>query len=776
MDETIFRYLSQMPHFAFIPEAELRQVAGGAQALPLEKATCYARQGQTRIEHVLVIVKGQLTLFDEQGDQRHAIGYIKPGEVFGGITVLMNACISLRTVQIEVPTLAYAISADVFQDLCNRHEDFYEYFLQNFSKNIFDASLSALIETGQASNFLGRVDPFSVLPEEVLEQVSKKLSFVRYPESMVLFVQGRSRLGYLYILQKGSAERYFEEGGRKTLSGMLGPGDIYGGISMLLNDGMSVRTLSVNAGTFFYALPKKAFLELCEQHSAFRDYFTDAFGRRMLDRSYASIIARTLQPSEEAMQLFNQPLTSIFSRKMSCGQAEISIREAANKMRQDKTGCLIILGPQDQPAGIVTERDLARKAIADGIDISRPVAEIMSTPLRTISIDALVFEALLEMMQTDIRHLAVTDDQGRIVGVLSHREIIAAQGQTPMFMLREIVEAESVDDIVDKHNQLPRLVRNLISNGANARNVTRFITTISDAILERIMAFTLADLGPPPARFAFMVMGSEGRNEQTLKTDQDNAIVYEDLPEDLAPTAADYFLRFGQKACALLDAAGYNFCTGDVMAQNPRWCQPLSQWKQSFSSWIHAAEAEDLLQASIFFDFRLGHGDVGLIEALRTHLSESLQGWAGFFRHLTENALHFKPPIGFFGNFVVESKGEHRNALDLKHAIMPITDFARIYALHHNIEATNTMERLHHLRLKNAISVKEYEELDKAYNFLMQLRFVRQVTAVLDEQAPPDNYINPKKLTAIEQTTLKEIFKRIENFQAKMNFDFIGIA
>jgi CBS domain-containing protein len=212
------------------------------------------------------------------------------------------------------------------------------------------------------------------------------------------------------------------------------------------------------------------------------------------------------------------------------------------------------------------------------------------------------------------------------------------------------------------------------------------------------------------------------------------------------------------------------------MAQNPRWCQPLSQWKQSFSSWIHAAEAEDLLQASIFFDFRLGHGDVGLIEALRTHLSESLQGWAGFFRHLTENALHFKPPIGFFGNFVVESKGEHRNALDLKHAIMPITDFARIYALHHNIEATNTMERLHHLRLKNAISVKEYEELDKAYNFLMQLRFVRQVTAVLDEQAPPDNYINPKKLTAIEQTTLKEIFKRIENFQAKMNFDFIGIA
>ena len=776
MDETIFRYLSKMPHFSFLPEPELRRVAAAAREVKLEKATCFARQGRTRIDEILVIVKGELTLFDEQEDRRHPIGSIKPGEVFGGITILMNARISLRTVQIEVPTVAYAVSADIFQDLCNRYEDFYEYFLQNFSKSIFDASLSALIETGQASNFLSRVAPFSMLPEDVLEQAAGQLSFVRYPEDVVLFVQGRTRIGYLYILQKGAAERYFEEGGRKTLSGMLGPGDIYGGISMLLNDGISVRTLAVKAGTFFYALPKKAFLEICKQYPAFQDYFTDTFGRRMLDRSYAAIIARTLQPSEEAMQLFNQPLSSIFSRKMVTGQAELSIQEAAKRMSRERSGFIVILGPGDQPGGIVTERDLTRKVIAEGIDTRRPVGEIMSSPLRTISIDALVFEALMEMMQTDIRHLAVADGTGRVVGFLTHRDIIAAQGQTPMFMLREIVEAEGMDEIIDKQHQLPRLVRNLISNGANARNVTRFITTISDAILEKVMAFSLAELGPPPVPFNFMVMGSEGRNEQTLKTDQDNAIVYADPPAELAEAAADYFLRFGHNACARLDAAGYRFCTGDVMAQNPKWCQPLSRWKQYFFDWIHAAEAEDLLRASIFFDFRSGYGDEALVQELRAYLSEALQGWAGFFRHLTENALHFKPPIGFFGNFVVESKGEHRNTLDLKQAIMPITDFARIYALHNGIEATNTMERLHHLRLKNAISVTEYEELDKAYNFLMQLRFVRQVTAVLDEQAPPDNYINPKKLTAIEQTTLKEIFKRIEKFQAKMNFDFIGIA
>jgi CBS domain-containing protein len=202
----------------------------------------------------------------------------------------------------------------------------------------------------------------------------------------------------------------------------------------------------------------------------------------------------------------------------------------------------------------------------------------------------------------------------------------------------------------------------------------------------------------------------------------------------------------------------------------------LSTWKAYFSAWIHAAEPEDLLQASIFFDFRHGYGATALIDALRRHLFDSLEGWSGFFRHLTENALHFKPPIGFFRNFVVESKGEHRSTLDIKSAMTPIVDFARIYALKHKIEETNTLERLNHLQLKKVIAATEYEELEKAYGFLMQLRFVRQVTAVIDEKTAPDNYINPKKLTSIEQKMLKEIFKRIEKFQTKLEFEFTGLV
>jgi CBS domain-containing protein len=267
-------------------------------------------------------------------------------------------------------------------------------------------------------------------------------------------------------------------------------------------------------------------------------------------------------------------------------------------------------------------------------------------------------------------------------------------------------------------------------------------------------------------------MGSEGRAEQTLKTDQDNAIIFDDVSEADYPAVSPYFLDLGSQVCKRLNQVGYSYCPGDVMAQNPNWCRPLSVWMKYFLKWIYAAEPEDLLQAVIFFDFRHGYGDSQLVEALRSHLFGAIGQWAGFLRYMVENAMYFKPPLGFFRNFVVESKGEHRDSLDLKNAMTPIVDFARIYALKNGIHATNTLERLEQLHIKKILSRQEYEEIEKAYSFLMQLRIVRQLTA----RNQPDNFINPKRMTRIEQTTLKEIFKRIGNFQTKMSFDYLGTA
>ena len=768
------KYLSGMPHFSFLPDEEIQKISHEVFFNRYEKGTQLAVKDETVIDNVYAIKKGSLILFDLRDGESVPCGFIKSGEVFGGITILMNGGVSLRTVIVEEDCSGYEIPKEIFQDLCTRYPKFYEFFLENFSKHVFDDSIKALIETGQARHFLSGIEPFSFLPEESITEAIDNLIVVQHPRDRVLFVQGKSRVGYLYIVQRGFAERYFEDRGKKTMLGMLGEGDIYGGISMLLNDGLSVRTLRVTEDAVFYLIPKKAFLKLCEANEAFTEYFTDTFGRRMLERSYAAIIAKTLQPQEEGLVFFNQPISSISTQMPIFGDVSLSIREAANKMSRENISSLFLKDTDGECTGVITEKDLTKKVIAVGYDTARPVAEIMSSPIETISSQALIFEVLMRMMKSGIRHFAITDENEKIVGILSNRDILTAQGQSPVFLVREIATANSMEEIVDRHNKLPKQIMTLISSGANAKNLTRFITTISDTILNKVIGFALIHHPPPPARFVFMILGSEGRNEQTLKTDQDNAIIFEDVPEASQAAVQEYFLKFGETVCTLLDDAGYAFCNGDVMAKNPKWCQPLAVWKKNFSKWIHAAEGEDLLQASIFFDFRTGYGDGALVDSLRTFLFKALDGWPGFMRHLTENAMYFKPPIGFFRNFVVESKGKHRDMFDIKSAMTPIVDFARVYALKNHIDETNTLDRLQQLYLKGILQITEYEELEKAYSFLLQLRFVRQVTAIVDDKDSPHNYINPKKLTRIEQKMLKEIFNRIEKFQAKLEFDFIG--
>ena len=618
------KYLRGMPHFSFLPDEEIHKISQTVNFNRYAKGTQLALKDETVIDSVFIVAKGSLALFDMRDGERVPSGFIKSGEVFGGITILMNGGVSLRTVIVEEDCSGYAIPRDIFQDLCARYPRFYEFFLENFSKHVFDDSIKALIETGQARHFLSGIEPFSYLPKESITEALDELTVVHHPRDRVLFVQGKSRVGHLYIVQRGSAERYFEEHGRKTMLAMLGEGDIYGGISMLLNDGISVRTLRVTEDAVFYLIPKKTFLKLCDANESFSEYFTDTFGKRMLERSYAAIIAKTLQPQEEGLVFFNQPISSIYTRQPIFGSVDLSIREAADKMNRENISSLFLKDGDGHCTGVVTEKDLTKKVIAVGYDTNRPVAEIMSSPIETISSQALIFEVLMTMMKTGIRHVAITDENEQIVGILSNRDILTAQGQSPVFLVREIATANNMEEIVDRHNKLPRQIRTLISSGANAKNLTRFITTISDTILNKLIDFALEQHPPPPARFVFMILGSEGRSEQTLKTDQDNAIIFEDVPEESQAAVQDYFLKFGDTVCTLLDEAGYSLCNGEVMARNPKWCQPLMKWKKNFSKWIHAAEGEDLLQARIFFDFRTGYGDGALVNSLRAFLFKAL--------------------------------------------------------------------------------------------------------------------------------------------------------
>ncbi|HSO66831.1 MAG TPA: DUF294 nucleotidyltransferase-like domain-containing protein, partial [Desulfatirhabdiaceae bacterium] len=531
-----------------------------------------------------------------------------------------------------------------------------------FSQKMADGSYAALISSDQAKQFLLSTIPFSFLSESEIAKIASELSVIYHPKDQVIFTQGVSRIDALYIIQKGAAERYYEENSEITLRNEISEGSLFGGISMLLNNSISIRSLKTTEDTYFYTWPRQRFLEVCSQFESFSEYFTDTFGKRMLDRSYASIVAQTIQPREESLQFLNQTIDGMFQQNIVYCLMDMTIQSAAELMTRHHCSSILVRDGAGDFVGIVTDNDLRQKVIARGLSISQPVSTIMSAPLKSISQKALLFEALMTMMQENMKHLAVTGENDKVMGIITDKDILASQGQSPLFLIREIQSSERLEELTHLQGQLPGVVQNLIRNGAKAKNLTRLITTISDAILVKLLDMAIEQIGRPPCRFAFMVMGSEGRKEQTLKTDQDNAIIYEDPSEASAEEVRAYFMELGETVCTWLDQVGYEFCKGDVMAKNPQWCQPVSVWKQYFSNWTHQAEAEDLLQASIFFDFRGGYGDMTLVNDLRQYLMDTLLGWAGFFRHMTENALYFKPPLGFFRNFIVESKGEHRDA------------------------------------------------------------------------------------------------------------------
>jgi CBS domain-containing protein len=774
-EEEVFSFLSGVPAFSGLPEPEIRAMSRHAGKMRYSKGETVFQQGRSIVDQVLVIKRGSLELYFDREDEKILSGKLKPGDVFGGISILMNHGVSIRTLTACEDVEGYTIPAKLFIEICNRHDDFHNIFVNAFHERMRDQSYAALVEIGQKIHFLSGVEPFSFLPETELAEIAGEIYPVHYEKDIILFYQGRSVVNHLYIIYKGAAERYYEEFSQKTLRGRLGEGDTYGGISMLVNDGISVRTFCTIEETDFYTLSKERFISLCQEHDVFREYFTETFGRRMLDRTYADIIRGPASARDEASRFFNLRVDDIcHSTLLSCPD-HTSIRDAATSMAQKNYSSILISARDGTYKGVVTDSDLRGKVVAGGLDTSRPVAAIMSSPLVAISASAMVSEALLEMMETNLKHLAVKDSTGRVFGIITNRDLLAAQGQSAVFILQEINMAESLDEIIQIQKKLPLLARNMINGGAKSRTVTRLITRITDGITKKLIQLAMDDLGAAPCEFAFMVMGSEGRMEQTLKTDQDNAIIFEDPPQSEIEACHRYFRQLGEKVSAWLDMAGYAFCKGDIMARNPKWCQPLSKWKQHFHKWIRVSTPTDLLQSAIFFDFRRGHGKAELVDDLRLFLFDALEGWSRFFRDLTQNALGFRPPIGFFRNFLVESRGEHRNKFDIKSAMTPIVDFARIYALYHNISETNTQERLYQLHLRKILNHEIYMEVDQAYDFLMQQRLTCQIDAI-EAGLPPNNYINPKQLSRIEQTMLKEIFKRIEGLQTKLNLDFAGSA
>ncbi len=479
-------------------------------------------------------------------------------------------------------------------------------------------------------------------------------------------------------------------------------------------------------------------------------------------------LAQELQTS---LLLMNQSIKPLINEPLKCS-VDTSIHDAAALMTRKQRDVLFIQR-EKSIIGVINDSDLKKRVLAEDLDARKSVMEIMTSPVKTISGNALLYEAILVFKNNNISHLATKNEKGIVDGVISYEDITGMQQNSVSYIIKEVEISEDVEQLRKIHNRVPVLVNALLESGDKTQNITRIITSISDAIVDRIIALEIENIGPPPCEFAFMVMGSEGRMEQTLSTDQDNAIIFENLKGKKLDEAREYFLKLGRQVSHHLNEVGYKFCDGEIMASNPKWSQSLSVWKKYFSEWINSSDPQSILEASIFFDFRCVYGKKGFVNKLRQHVNKALDGKSVFFYHLAQSVVKFKPPLSFTGKIISKNhSGDHLN-LDIKKIIFPIVGFIRLYALNNKLDETNTLQRLRQLHLQEIITKAMYDELVLSYNYLMHLRFRFQAKSILENRLP-DNIIDLNKLTHIEVGTLKKIFSEIGDLQTKLNFDFKG--
>lgn len=480
-----------------------------------------------------------------------------------------------------------------------------------------------------------------------------------------------------------------------------------------------------------------------------------------------------LDELQQSLMFFHGHVEHLALQKPESIPPDASLGSVCDKLQATSHKAILVQN-DDNHWGIVTANDIL-PLMASEKGVSSAVAKDLALPSTEIPGNTLLFDAFLIMERQEFRPLLVKSAETAEMGLLTFQHLLQLQSYSPTLLFRRLQEADCEESLTQSARRGPELVNIMFQNGARTRHINQFITTMADMVLERGLHLILEQLDPPPVPFAFLVTGSEGRREQTLCTDQDNGIIFADVPAEKLAETQKYFLELGKRICTLLDSAGYSFCKGKVMAQEERWCQPLSVWKKYFSTWVKELEPKDLLETKIFLDFRCAYGESRLVKDLWESFSASLPDNPRFFVLLALDVVQFEPPIGMFGNFILESSPNNEEALNIKAVMVRIVDFARIYALKYGISKRGTFDRLRTLQKLGVLTKQSCHELTQAYGHLMRLRIQHQIR-LKEYGKKPDNFIRPGDFSAIDQKMLKEIFSQIKHFQMRLSGDFTGVV
>lgn len=610
--------------------------------------------------------------------------------------------------------------------------------------------------SAEVIGFLKGFPPFKFLSDEDLGSLVGGLSMEFFPQGTIILKQGGKPSPALFIVKKGGVRiSMMDEKGREQTVDYRGEGDTFGFLSLIGKETQNT-TVVAEEDTICYMAGKESVLRLMERDTAFMEYFLKSHFSKYIHRTYSEMHTRSFLYGASEKALFTTPISQLVTREVVTATPETTIAEAARIMSKHGISSIVVASEGRVPVGIVTDRDLREKVLARGKNPSDSLKDIMSTMLIKADARDLCFEGILKMISYNVHHLLVVE-AGALIGIVTNHDLMMLQGISPLALVKEVEDQWSIEGLANVSGKIMALISILLKEGAKAENIARILTEINDRIERKVLVIAERTLGQPPVPYCWIVYGSEGRREQTFRTDQDNAIIYRDPSGDTeAESASRYFKRFSEFVIDALIRCGFTRCPGNYMASNEAWRRPLSVWKEYFTKWISTPTPEAILFSVILFDFRALHGEKQLAEELRTHLNQAIKGQDLFLKYMADMVTGVRPPLGFFKNFIVEKSGEHKNEMNLKFkCIAPVVNIARLLALASGVSETGTQERLAGVGSVNP-ALREYvEELEHAFEFIMLLRIHHQYSQI-EAGAEPDNFIDPEKLSNMEKRTLKE--------------------
>jgi CBS domain-containing protein len=598
----------------------------------------------------------------------------------------------------------------------------------------------------EITGFLARFPPFSALRPVALARLAEDTEIEYFARGTEILAQEGRPSEHLYVVRKGAVE-LLDEG---QVVDVLEEGEAFGHPSLL--SGLSPAfTARAREDSLCYLFPAEATLAALADPAGVRFLAATLEGR--LERGIARAHRATPWGTAHVGELVRQPLVA---------SPTSSIRDVALQMTDAGASCVVV--PIGDAHGLVTDRQLREKVVGGAIPVDAAVETLVTASAPAVPSNRLALDALVDMLDAGVEELVVVDERGALLGIVDHAALLDLDAPSPLLVRQQIQRAADVGEIATAASSLSRIALRLLDASVAAVDVLAVLATATDAVARRLAELAIAELGEPPAAWAWLSLGSEARREQTLATDQDNGLAYDGVGSDVE----SYFAAFAERMNTWLARCGYAECRAGVMARNPGWRLPRTGWIELFERWLRAPTRHDVHIAMIGLDVRAVAGPLDIERDLDA-LLETAREHHYFLAQLGRAALEHRPPTGFLREFVVERSGEHVGTLDIKHGgVVPIVSLARVFALSAGSAAKSTIDRLRAGAALGSVSDETAEELQAAFATVSRIRLEHQA-AQLERGEAPDNHVAPHELPPLTRRELKEAFRAIARAQRSLD-------